>query len=125
MKYFGSFDSRRTVADNFLDGGYHADDWQVPDDFPAEDAILFASYGGQAYEGDAFVLFEQGGQLYEVHGSHCSCYGLEGQWGPEPTTWDALNMRPRNGYGSPMSDHDEDAARALWALVDARCGAKP
>jgi hypothetical protein len=23
----------------------------------------------------------------------CSCYGLEGQWEPEETTWEALAMR--------------------------------
>ena len=34
--------------------------------------ILFASYGTDNYSGDAFVLFEQGGKLYEVNASHCS-----------------------------------------------------
>jgi hypothetical protein len=37
--------------------------------------ILFASYGCANYSGDAWVLFEQDGKLYEVNGSHCSCYG--------------------------------------------------
>lgn len=120
-KYFGSFDDRRDVADNFLGSGYHADDWQPPSDFPSEEEILFASYGGGAYDGDAIVLFEREGKLFEVHGSHCSCYGLEGQWEPEATTWAALDLRPRNGrWESPMYDHDEDAARAFWALIDAR-----
>lgn len=44
--------------------------------------ILFAGYYG-GYEGEAFVLFAKGGKLYEVYGSHCSCYGLENQWEPE------------------------------------------
>src|SRR5574343_324534 len=44
--------------------------------------ILFASYTYQNYEGNAFVLFEQDGELYEVNGSHCSCFGLETQWNP-------------------------------------------
>lgn len=123
-KYFGSFADRRSVADNFLDNGYHDADWQAPDSFPTEDEILFASYGGAAYEGDAIVLFEREGKLFEVHGGHCSCYGLEGQWTPEETSWAAINLRPRNDrYSSPMCDHDEDAARAFWALVDARLAA--
>ena len=42
--------------------------------------ILFASYGQGGYEGDAWVLFEEDGKLFEVNGGHCSCYGLEGQW---------------------------------------------
>lgn len=42
--------------------------------------ILFASYGQANYSGDAWVLFEKDGKLFEVNGGHCSCYGLEGQW---------------------------------------------
>ena len=47
--------------------------------------VLFASYGEDNYSGDAFVLFERDGKLFEVNGSHCSCYGLEGQFEPEET----------------------------------------
>jgi hypothetical protein len=36
------------------------------------------------------VIFEKDGKLWEVNGSHCSCYGLEGQWQPEETTWEAI-----------------------------------
>jgi len=59
--------------------------------------MLFAWYGGGDYDGSAFVLFEDGGKLYEVSGSHCSCYGLEGQWGPEETLVEALVHRIKNG----------------------------
>ncbi len=59
--------------------------------------ILFASYGGGSYEGDAFLLYRQDGKLYEVNGSHCSCYGLEGQWEPEETTIAAIEDRIING----------------------------
>ncbi len=59
--------------------------------------ILFASYGCECYEGDAFVLFEEGNQLYEVNGSHCSCFGLEGQWEPELTDLKALAHRLTEG----------------------------
>lgn len=55
--------------------------------------ILFATYGTDNYSGDAFVLFEKGGKLFEVNGSHCSCYGLEDQWQPEETTLEALKHR--------------------------------
>lgn len=38
--------------------------------------------------------------LYEVHGGHCSCYGLEGQWEPERTTVASLRKRlDGGGYG--------------------------
>lgn len=37
-----------------------------------------------------WVVFRKEDKLYEVHGSHCSCYGLEGQWSPEETSFEAL-----------------------------------
>jgi hypothetical protein len=59
--------------------------------------ILFCSYTYENYSGDAFVLFEQDGDLYEVNGDHCSCYGLEGQWEPESTTLESLVHRLTEG----------------------------
>lgn len=47
------------------------------------ETILMAIYETEWYQGDAFVLFEKDGKLYEINGGHCSCYGLEGQWSPE------------------------------------------
>jgi hypothetical protein len=66
--------------------------------------VLFASYGYQDYSGDAWVLFEKDGQLYEVNGGHCSCYGLEGQWEPETVTLEALEHRLIEGEMG-KSDH--------------------
>lgn len=60
---------------------------------PEDCEILLAWYGYGSYCGDSFVLYRQSGKLYEVNGSHCSCYGLEGQWDPEETTVAALRMR--------------------------------
>lgn len=59
--------------------------------------ILFASYGYENYSGEAWILFEKDGKLYEVNGSHCSCYGLEGQWKPEETTLEAIEHRLTKG----------------------------
>lgn len=52
--------------------------------------VLVANYTYEDYSGDAYVLFEREGQLFEVHGGHCSCYGLEGQWEPSAVTVDEL-----------------------------------
>jgi len=72
--------------------------------------ILFASYGCDNYSGDAFVLLEKYGKLYEVNGSHCSCYGLEGQFEPEEATLESIEMRLIKGnlgiddyYGNEFS----------------------
>ena len=59
--------------------------------------ILFASYGEANYSGDAWVLFEKENELFEVNGSHCSCFGLEGQWRPEKVSLIELENRLLNG----------------------------
>lgn len=58
---------------------------------------IFGSYSYVDYSGEAFVLFKKGNQVLEVNGSHCSCYGLEGQWSPEPTTIEAIKSRIEKG----------------------------
>ena len=55
--------------------------------------ILYAWYEYESYSGSAFVLFRKDDKLYEVNGSHCSCYGLEDQWDPEETNVEALLKR--------------------------------
>ena len=59
--------------------------------------ILFASYNVDNWVGDAFVLFEENGDLFEVNASHCSCYGLEGQFDPERTDLESLRYRLVHG----------------------------
>jgi hypothetical protein len=59
--------------------------------------VFVACYDQQDYSGSAFVLYAKGKTLYEVHGSHCSCYGLEEQWSPEDTTIDSLRHRLKHG----------------------------
>lgn len=72
--------------------------------------ILLAVYTGDCYEGDAFVLFERDGQLFEVNGCHCSCHGLEDQWLPEETLEEALLHRLTKGFilrdYEPVGLHD-------------------
>lgn len=95
QKYFGEFSSREDVAQEFDEGTGNR--WQntfaISPDFPSERNIIAASYDIDGYEGYAFVLYKQKGKLYEVNGSHCSCYGLEGQWQPEETSLAVLKMR--------------------------------
>ena len=44
--------------------------------------IVYANYVCECYEGSASLLYYRvsTGKYYEAYGSHCSCYGLEGQW---------------------------------------------
>ena len=83
--------------------------------------ILFASYGGYSYEGDAVVILTKDDKVYEVHGGHCSCNGLEGQWDEEETTWDILHARyitedPQ--HNSFASEHSIDAYVELKATIE-------
>ena len=55
--------------------------------------ILAAEYEMDGYEGSASVLFRKDGKLFEVYVSHCSCYGLEGCWQPEPVVEAELRER--------------------------------
>ncbi len=58
--------------------------------------ILFAQYTYEDYYGSAFVLFTLNGELFEAHGDHCSCHGLQGQWKPEKTSKEYLLSLPEH-----------------------------
>lgn len=84
--------------------------------------VLFASYETPSYEGYAFVLFRRDGKLWEVNGSHCSCYGLEGQWDPEETDVKALLHRVESG-GLGDGTYDENPfAKHLKAVLSVIAG---
>lgn len=113
-KYHSNWKSREDVINDFFDRDYNFKTREyteraVPEGFPTEEEILYAGYETPSYEGYALVIYERDGKLYEVTGSHCSCYGLEGQWTPEETTWPALALRKDDAYDLP----DPAAYRAL------------
>lgn len=79
-KYFGAFYNHDDVYTNY----------GKPDNFPTDDQIIYADYDNEDYSGYSHVLFVRDGKLYEVNGSHCSCYGLEDEWRPEETSAEAV-----------------------------------
>ncbi|MCR8994730.1 hypothetical protein [Brevibacillus laterosporus] len=83
------------------------DDFQIRGDELKDVEILLASYTCAKWEGDAFVLFRKDGKLYEVNGSHCSCFGLEGQWKPDETNIEVLEHRLTQGTLGIGGWHDE------------------
>lgn len=54
--------------------------------------IAYESVGSWGCDSSSFFLLKDKvtGELFENHGSHCSCYGFEDQWEPEPTTVEYL-----------------------------------
>lgn len=124
-KYFDGFGSREDVAREFecgTGGNYNYqlrgyEPFHPHENFPTDAEIIYAAYGTEeAYSGSAFVVFERDGVLYEVHGGHCSCHGLEGQWEPEETTWAALRKGNRVNSDWGYSAYTK-AAQAGWQAV--------
>lgn len=124
MKIFGRWSDYEDMKNDWFDLPYGDEErksFQYPDTFPTEGELLFASYGGGSYEGDATIVWMRDGKLYESHGSHCSCYGLEGQFEPEETSVQVLASKGKKEAGSSyyfLSDHDGDAYIAYWKMVE-------
>lgn len=55
--------------------------------------VYLAWYDCGGWSGEAWVIYKHKGKLYEVNASHCSCFGLEDQWGPQETSWEAIKIR--------------------------------
>jgi hypothetical protein len=60
--------------------------------------VLLAAYETPDYDGYATVVYFEAGKFHVVEASHCSCYGLEGQFAPEETPLEALLHRAENGH---------------------------
>ena len=54
--------------------------------------VSYESVGSWGCDSSSWILLKdkETGKLFETHGSHCSCYGFEGQFEPEETTVDYL-----------------------------------
>lgn len=64
--------------------------------------LIYAEYDTPPYEGNAWALWRENGQMYEASCAHCSCNGLD-FWLPEKTSMAALEMRPQIQWGGgPM-----------------------
>jgi hypothetical protein len=94
-------------------------DFEAPSDALVNATVIAAIYTQESYEGCAMVVFRKEGKLYEVHGSHCSCNGLEGQWSPEETTMEALMDRLEKTEEYQIERFGKEFASALKrGLID-------
>lgn len=82
-EYHGEFTGWGDGSDKYGSPGYNSVTSQFDAGKIPEPTYVFAEYDCGSYEGSAIVLYKQGRKWYQVYGSHCSCYGLENQWGPE------------------------------------------
>lgn len=105
MSFYSGFDDKQDVARQF--------DVKLEDNIE----ILYAQYNQEGYEGYATVIYSQDGKLFEVHGSHCSCYGLEGQWSPEDCTYEDVIARAENGQFSNVNCHEIKKVVENWSAT--------
>jgi hypothetical protein len=94
----GVFESKQDIVQQFCGDNYTKAKAIIADLNDAE--IIIGFYEVAGYEGNAWVLYEKSGTLYEVNAQHCSCFGLEGQWEPEETSLAQLAMK--NFYWSDV-----------------------
>ena len=83
-----------------------------------EGTVLYAAYEVDGYEGSAVVIYVNQGTFWHVSGSHCSCFGLEGQFEPEEMPLDVLMRMVKDGSSSVIHEHREGLAKALSILSD-------
>lgn len=84
--------------------------------------IGYESVGSWGCDSSSFFLLrDEEGKLYEVHGSHCSCYGFEGQFQLEETTVEALKFRVNEGKSYSVfyiGGYDRDGDSNVKAVND-------
>lgn len=73
--------------------------------------IAYESVGSWGCDSSSFFLLKhkETGELFEINGGHCSCYGFEGQLELEGTTVEALKHRITKGQGVfTLGGYDSD-----------------
>ena len=132
--YIDQFKCKQDIADQFSGFYYHEEEDNQSQGGPIYEEesrenreimallnsseVLLAWYGRGCWDGHAMVVYRtKEGQLYEVNGSHCSCYGLEGRWDPEETNYKALAMRDPSNIDSDL-DFIEAYKEMLEILKD-------
>lgn len=108
MNYFGDFESNEDIAQNF----------NIEESFFDDVNVWIASYENFDYYGNAFVLYkDNNGNFFEVNASHCSCFGLEGQWKPEETTLEDVWYRLKHGNAFDGDHYSSKFVEKLTELV--------
>lgn len=91
--------------------------WEIKEDEAAKynPIASYESVGSWGCDSSGWFLIQdrQTGELFEVHGSHCSCYGFEGKFKPEPTTLEYLKSENFSLSCGGYDDHEADNKQAV------------
>lgn len=82
--------------------------------------IAYESVGSWGCDSSSWFLLKdrETGRLFEASGSHCSCYGFEGQFEPEQTDVASLQHRAEKGSLTYLGGYDEDPDNNTKAMVE-------
>ena len=81
--------------------------------------IAYESVGSWGCDSSSWFLLKEKatGKLFETHGSHCSCYGFEGQFEPEETTVEYLQSDKFYFYCGGYDDNGEQNKEAVFQYL--------
>jgi hypothetical protein len=99
---------KQHIVDNYAQESYERK--EVYDQLNKLDVLVaYESVGSWGCDSASFFVFKdkETGMVYEMHGSHCSCYGFEGQFRLEETTIEALKSRVEHARSRNEEDEDE------------------
>lgn len=96
---------------------------KICEDFEIDNSVLtdveivvaYMSVGSWGCDSDAFIVIRRDNKLFEIHGSHCSCYGFEGQWDEEPLP-DVSVIATRDDYELAGGGYDNDSVNNAAAI---------
>lgn len=78
-----------------------------------EPDAVFAAYDHDGCDGQALVIFLRDGTWYVVEAAHCSCYGLEDRWDPDPMPREAILRMAENASRGLFQQHREEITAVL------------
>lgn len=81
--------------------------------------IAYESVGSWGCESTSYFLLKHkyDNTFHEVHGSHCSCYGFEGQFTPQKTELAYLKSNMFNFYSGGYDDHNKSNTEAVITYI--------
>jgi hypothetical protein len=93
---------RNKIAEDFKVQRTELDKFQI--------LIAYMSEGSWGCDSSAWFLLRdrETGALFENHAGHCSCYGYDDQWTPEPTTLEYLKSDKFSFSCGGYDDHAVD-----------------
>jgi len=84
--------------------------------------IAYESVGDWGCDSTSYFLFKDKttDELFEIHGSHCSCYGFENQFDLEPMTLEAIKLRSylfnTGGYDTESKENIDEAMEFINSM---------